>query len=171
MMRSWTTTPADAASSASSAIDSSASASDPVATPTRMVRSRTSARRAVRRLRAISSSSELMSDWKSRSSCDGIFGSRKAYSSGVVALSRSPACSGSKCAARTRPGNPDSASTSIAAMRSRRRSARSVKSSCVSGSPRKCVCTQRSPRNLPEATRTRLKSGSSMRRLSPTITY
>ena len=55
----------------------------------------------------------------------------------------------------------------IAATRSRRRRTRSTRSSRVSGSPRRCVCTRRSPRKRPSAARRRPMSGSiSLRRVA-----
>ena len=60
------------------------------------------------------------------------------------------------------PGSPLDRSTWTIDIRSSRRSARSVKSSCVSFSPSRCVWTQRSPRKRSSETRARPKSGSSI---------
>ncbi len=60
--------------------------------------------------------------------------------------------------------------TPTAATRSRRRSARSTRSSRVSGSLRRCVCTRRRPRKRPRPARMRPISGRLMREASPTKT-
>ena len=171
IISSSTTTPADFDSSRNSAIESSASARGPVETLTKIALSAPEAWRATRRLRAISLSSASINARKSTSNRDGATGSRNSNCFAWPFVLNSAALDGSKCAERTTPGNPVASSTSIAAIKSNRSNARSVKSSRVSSSPRRCVCTQRSPRKRSPATRTRLKSGISIRRASPTITY
>ena len=77
---------------------------------------------------------------------------------------------GHRDAYSTTVGSPLS-SIRTATIASSLRSCRSVRSSRVSGSPRRCEWMQRSPRNRPAPPRTRLKSGSSILNESPTITY
>ena len=100
---------------------------------------------------------------KSRSSCAGGTGSR-------CSTAAPSALAGRSAAAWARPGSP-SAVVETATIASSRSSARSVRSSRVSGSSPRWVWMQRRPRNRPRPARTRPQSGSSIERASPTITW
>ncbi len=158
---SSTTTLDERASSASSSSDSSASATAPVVTLTRIARSRRSEAERTSRVRANSASSSSIISRKSSSIWLGWRGSMSTHGSEVFP--------GARCAAWTTAGSP-SASSVTAATRSRRSSARSVRSSCVSFSPRRCVCRRRTPRRRDAPARARLISGISIDEASPTIT-
>ena len=82
---------------------------------------------------------------------------------------RWPGTGGSRCAACRSAGRP-SGWTPMAATRSRRSSARSTRSSRVSGSLRRWVCTRRRPRKRPRPARMRPISGSVSFEASPTKT-
>jgi len=136
MTESKTSTLDDRASSLSSVIDPSLSNMGSVSTRIRMARSAESTLLSPC-LRANCSSRACMNSEKLRSDAE-------TWTESIRSQYSPPGFSGIRCAACIGPGNPLS-STSMAAIRSRRRRARSVRSSSVSPSPPGWVWMRRRP--------------------------